>query len=270
MGIATPEVSSFVKEVEKKSRFRLFTKKTFLSRSTGYLIPSINPKKKSHLVKLRYINTRLGRVITKEEINRFKLVFDLNEFLNLNDIDYHTLYKRENYDEFVKNHVGFLSFDQSFIIFRNIDTSSPIRYRNYRILDKKREDESKIFITKDKIDILSERFELVITEGVFDLMQIMKYFHSSDVIGLSANGSGQGTTLRKAFSLGLFPCTAHIYLDNDSEQKKRKINRIIQQSGHFARSNYTDLHIYSNKFPNEKDFGVPFNKIQRDREVIKL
>ena len=54
---------------------------------------------------------------------------------------------------------------------------------------------------------------------------------------------------------GFINAIYHIYLDNDID------NKVLYNIKNFTKNNFT-IYCHKNKYPGEKDFGVPLNKIQ--------
>ena len=121
------------------------------------------------------------------------------------------------------------------------------------------------FSTRKKIDLLSPRFKIVITEGVFDLMQVEYLFHQDDkndmsFLSLAMLGNAFQSLLSSIASAGLFPADIIYYADDEQEPIEAALQPppvlLSKRAG-------SSLVIYRNAYSGEKDFGVPESKIDR-------
>lgn len=241
---------------------------TDLTSRTRLIIPPIT---KIDTPKLQYLNDRLGRKISKPDIERYKLVFSLIDFLEVNNIKEYTadLSTIEFIDEFF---FGSLSLDETNLTFRNITESVTNRYRLYSLYNIT--NKSKTFSVRKDLDLFADRFRIVITEGVIDLMQIEHLFYDDDTlsspnyISTTVNGNTISHVVNEILSLGIFPADIDIYIDNEYksfEKITKDLNRL-----RIRKSSYFKINVFTTNDPKLKtakqDFGVPIDQIK----LVKL
>lgn len=216
----------------------------------------------SNLTKLKYINTRLGTNLTIEDCVSLKIILNLYEVLKANNIPYS---RHENIIyQLSDGFVGFLSYDNSFINFRNLNMIPNLysaidkRYINYNIFNKF-DNTQRFYTIPAQIDFMKP-ISIHIAEGPFDILSIYLNLRSSiekeNAIFCSVAGSGYLGLLRLwIIQLGTPFLDIHIYPDND-------VNDIVfmqfkEQIKPFGYS----ITIHRNIYSGEKDFGVPKNRI---------
>jgi hypothetical protein len=217
---------------------------------------------KKHTDFTRYLMDRLNTRITRFDIERYKILPNgLYDFLNENKIDYLTVSQKKG-DFLNDNCLGFLSADESHIIFRYIGSEKvEQRYTDYRIFRK--EGGTKTFTTRGEVNLLQPRFNIILTEGIIDLIQIEKQFYSENiknVIGMSFNGHNY-SNVTKLFELGMINLDLDIYYDNDDDAIK-DVKKFLSTNP-FMKFGDMNIKNYRNAFSGEKDFGVPLERIKR-------
>lgn len=235
--------------------------KTNKYKNTKSIKVSIPPlrKEENSIRKAKYVFDRLGTLIDPKEFEGIKIIWSLRDFLATNNI-------REN-GEYAwlleKDYVGFLSVNNDFIIFRDITGSHKMRYVKYNIFGFY--DNSQCFYSiPGKVDLLSPRdLHIKIAEGPFDILSILYNVENGNrdnVIYLASSNGDFYTPLLHYFQKGLVGSNIFIdiYKDNDSKLNYTMLKKRLK----VYTTSVKNTTVYYNGFQNEKDFGVPKNRIQ--------
>ena len=216
-------------------------------------------------IKLNYINQRIGTNLTYDDLSRLKIVLNLKDFLNLNNID--SLTRQSNIiDQLDFNFVGFLSIDNAFFNMRRICEEGKLiksidkRYINYKIFEDVYETSERFYTIPTKIDLnCPERIKIHIAEGPFDILSIYKNLRNEEVgIYSSIAGSNyKGLAMYFIEQYKLPYVEFHFYPDNDKLGSNYKLKKVAA----YLKPLHTPVFIHRNTFPGEKDFGVPINRI---------
>ena len=208
--------------------------------------------------KREYIENRLGCEITKKDILNLRIIPHLEDLLVLNKMEKMLDNKsfREKCYDIDKNGVGWLSQDNSHAVFRMVN--GPYRYRNIKLTNSVVS--SKVYTVKNKIDILSNKFTIILTEGIFDVLSVFKNLfngeNNPDRLFVASNGKGFSYfPLRFQREYGFLNLDLHIYSDND-------VSLDYYKDLFKFNKRFSEVNIFFNTFKGEKDFGVPLNKIE--------
>jgi hypothetical protein len=216
-------------------------------------------------IKLNYINNRLGTNYNYADIRRLKIVLNLYDLLNENNIT--SITRNKNIvDQLNINFLGFLSIDNAFLNMRRIVDEGLVyssidkRYINYKIFDKF--DTSERFYTiPAKLDLLDPNpVKINIAEGPFDILSIYENIRNREP-GIYSSIAGSNYIGLIFYFLNTFKIPyseIHIYADNDSAGSNEKMNKIAN----ILKNLRIKLFIHRNLMPNEKDFGVSKDKIK--------
>ena len=247
----------------KKSR----SSKTKLFKKYSYTTIGCVQNSELDLEKLNYINNRLGLSLTIEQALKDKIVFSLLYFLYYNGINNVNVSDAE-LNAISNNFIGFLSLDNSFIIFRNCSgkkmelDSLKKRYKKYQITSDENDiDLFKYYCIPTRIDTLSmEPINIHVAEGPFDILSIcynLNHNNRDNQIYISAGGKGYANAVYAIIDiLKLSPnIIIHIYPDNDVEDDKIKMYMY----------RFTDIgvpvYMHRNIHDGENDFGVKMSRI---------
>lgn len=216
-------------------------------------------KTENSIRKLKYLTRRLG---TKEPINhldQIRVITDLYETLELNGI----YYKNSLLDTYNKDYIGFASVQNEYIILRDITNSHQQRHVKYNIFGLHENTHSFYTIGNTVNTITMSPIHIILAEGVFDILSVafnvigeipINYVFSSVSMGTFYN------PLLFYFNKGIVGenIFIEIYKDNDSKIDYQALkNKIKPYTKHFK--------VFYNSYPNQKDFGVPSNRIQVDQ-----
>ena len=222
---------------------------------------SLITEDKLSLFKLKYINDRLGTNLTLRDCIQNKIVLNIKDLIQENRLE---LTRHPNIvDQLDANFLGFLSYDNAFVNMRNLGIrevyqSIDKRYINYNVFDKY-DNTLKFYVPPINIDLFDPSpVRLHLAEGPFDILSI-KYNivgPSNRDIFVSVGGSSYKGCLRHFITnMGLYNLEIHIYMDNDQSQKQIYDNSILLRYFNIP------LYIHNNAYPNEKDYGVPRDRI---------
>lgn len=222
--------------------------------------------------KLAYINNRLGLSLNYNDILGKKIVLNLRDLLGSNHITSLTR-NIKVIEEFDRYFVGFISMDNAFVTLRRIVDKGVVysgidkRYQNYNIFDKK-DNTERHYVIPTNIDLsVPRKVQIHIAEGHFDILSIYYNLRKDpNQIYVSIGGSEYlGIIKYFLYVLKLIYVDIHVYPDNDKFGSRDMMMEIKE----FLRPYSTiSLFIHRNLFPNEKDFGVPLNKIDERIEKI--
>ena len=216
------------------------------------------------LTKIAYINNRLATNLTYQDLISCKVVLNLYEFLNHNNIKQLTMHRyiTDSLDRFF---IGFLTNTNTTLIMRNILNRNPdpknkilsMRYMKYKVLPNVSSDTS-YYIIPSTCDTY-KTIDIYIAEGPFDILSIfynLQHGNRQNKI-YAAVGSKSYLNLIEYFftHLGLINVRFHIYIDSGIEQSiLNEIAKRIKPIG-------IEIWIHINTYSGEKDFGVPLSRI---------
>jgi len=188
--------------------------------------------------KVKYITSRLGI----EYHNRYKIVDSISNFININNIKN---YNHKMIPILERYYVGFISYDNSHIIFRNINTKcdKKYRYHNFKIFEG-----NKSYIISKDINIMTPVLNIVLAEGCFDIIGI--YNKYSDIYGDNTIygavcGNSYLSLIKTIIKRGFMNVDIHIYSDNDIDVEHYK-------------------HIKSDILMKNNNINVYYNQIGKD------
>lgn len=212
--------------------------------------------------KITYVNNRLGTNLTPTDFMNLKLVVNLNDIIERNNIK--TLTRDFNaVQDLDRAFVGFLSMDNGFVTLRKLDNqlvykSVDSRYVNYRLFDKEDTSE-RFYVVPQTIDLLQpNRIKLHVAEGGFDILSIYLNVRKQEPgIYATVSGSNYSSVISYFMMEKMIPnLEVHLYPDND--QPKWKIDSIVRSYYPFQ----MPIYIHRNISPKEKDFGVSPDRIK--------
>jgi hypothetical protein len=195
-------------------------------------------------------------------VKKFKVVSDARQFFIDNNINI----LPGQYD--FNNSVGFVSSDNSHVIFRDMTGNQPKRYYNLNLQPSvEKSTTNKMFNIRSAVDVLSETVNLVMTEGIFDIIGVYEYFYKDKVqdqnnyIFASANGKGYAAVIMNYMRMGFLNINITIYSDSDVNTYFFK--NLKESLPYIKTSNIT-------VFYNEKgkDFGIPQEEIKLKKVII--
>ena len=218
--------------------------------------------------KLEYLRNRLGYNFTINDLSRFKIILNLYDYLNANNVSNLTRYK-DICDQLDMFFLGFLSKDNSFITMRRLVPENKVhpninmRYVNYNIYGLQ-DNSSRYYIIPGEIDP-ARKLKIHIAEGPFDILGVYLNTHSDKQNSIFAAIGGKsylGIVQYFIRNFGFIDFDLHVYADNDVDDYS-----IINIKNMLSIFNI-DIYLHRNVFPGEKDFGVKKENI--DERILRL
>lgn len=220
--------------------------------------------------KLQYLKQRIGVDFTPELITRCKIILSVVDFINMNhiptkDLSYQLLQTLENY------YVGFLSANNNKVTFRRInDNEKLLRYFKWTI-DSFNTTPNNFYAPENiQVPLLyTDPIHIHIAEGTFDILSIMLNMeHDPSQMHLFYGSCGYNfdTIVKFLIYQGVnTDLTVELYSDAD---KSDYSNMKVLSSG---RNEIWIDHavIHRNRYPGEKDYGVPPERIIDGTRIIR-
>lgn len=211
----------------------------------------------NNLNKIRYVENRLGYNFSLDDLSDIKMITSLKEFLILNDINYVTC-KPEFAKMLEKQYIGFLSNNNSHILFRDITNSSKISWYKYKVL-KESSDQKAFYSIPAEADLYTdEDITINLSEGVVDCLSIAYNlnYKRENTFNIAVCGKFYNNMIKKLLGMGLVGdnIIINIFSDNDHTED-------------------TSIEGYSYKLskykPLVKEINVYYNLLSKDCGVTK-
>ena len=223
---------------------------------------------RENLMKLQYLNDRLGTRFSLDELPKLKIVPSLLEFMVHNDIETVPNVEPWILDTLNREYVGFLSANNNLITFRHVDYIRRKAWRYYKLyLNPLNPDGSTFYSVPSRVPMFYDGgLHVHIAEGTFDILSIrynLQPQHDNQVFYASC-GYSYLNVLRHLARHGLVGnSTLHIYADADkSDDDHRKILKspVVALHDHVV--------VHRNGAADEKDYGVPLDRIVDTERVL--
>lgn len=220
-------------------------------------------------VKLKYINSRLGLNLSYNDLLQNKIVLNLKDLLDSNNIQNIT----RNIDiinQLDFSFLGFLSQDNAFLNMRNLSKkelhpSINKRYINYNIFGKV-DNTLRYYTIPTGIDLtLPQRIKLHIAEGPFDILSIyynLRHQESHSIYSSILGSSYKSILLHFILNMKLINLEVHMYIDNDID------NYVVYDVKKLLDVFQIPLYLHRNMKSGEKDFGVTLDRIQEQIQRV--
>lgn len=212
--------------------------------------------------KLDYLSRRFGLRFNAQDAARFKIILNLKDFLNINNITNYTRHP-DMVDALDKFFIGFLSMDNRYVMMRRLVPDGKLpkfidyRYVNYDIFGAESQG-VKYYAIPNVVDI-TRPMEIHIAEGAFDILS--SYFFVAPM-GINAafiaiGGKAYENAIKFLLSqYGFIGFILHIYADADVDDRMFiKIKNMLSPFN-------IPVFIHRNQVSGEKDFGVSMDKIK--------
>lgn len=205
---------------------------------------------------IRYIEDRLGKGLTIEDYDRFKIVWDINGL-----IPYISNQRVINTLPSNQKSISFLSEDKSCLLTRMFEETEFDRWKKTKLYPN----ENRIFYTiKSEIDLFSDDEIVVnVAEGVFDIIGVYKHFPSKNSIYIACLASDYECGLQFAIHKGFIGknIRVNIYMDDNIDETllKKRLKRFRWIIG--------SIYLYRNM--KAKDFGCKFENIEMVEHQIQ-
>lgn len=221
--------------------------------------------------KLKYINNRLGLDFNYGDLLANKIVLNLGDLLDANNINQYTRHP-DVMQELDSSFIGFISLDNGYVNLRNlrrgkVNKSIDTKYVNYNIFNC--EDNGKrCYVLPTNINLNNPNpIRVHIAEGTFDILSVRYNLrkdmdNSHDIFAAICGKSYLNLLKLFIVDFGIMNMEIHLYMDNDIDNW---IYEVVKTN--MAPFGY-NIFVHLNKSPGEKDFGVPLDRI--DEYTYKL
>lgn len=259
LGCYEPGLIAVCNEQNKKSTKPSGFKNSIIFKSANPLMALSNNE--FAIKKLNYISNRLGCVFNSHDAAKFKIILNLKEFLDINNITTYT--RQPNMVDLIdKFFLGFLSIDNQYAIMRRLVPEGKLpsyidyRYLNYNIFDNSDEG-LKYYTIPNMVNPLLP-VDIHIAEGAFDIISIylnVAPLGSNAVFGAVCGKSYLSLVRFFIINYGFTSFNLHLYPDSDVGNDKMEI---IKED---VRPFGAKVFVHRNTFPGQKDYGVSRDKI---------
>ena len=215
--------------------------------------------------KLDYISRRLGVQFNAQDAARFKIILNLKDFLDINNITRYTRHP-DMVDALDKFFIGFLSMDNRYVMMRRLVPEGKLpefidyRYVNYDISGSSTQG-IKYYAVPNIVDI-TRPMEIHMAEGAFDILSSYLFVAPMGVNAtfVAIGGKAYENAVKFLISqYGFIGFVLHIYADADVNDRM-----FVNIKNMLAPFNIP-VFIHRNRMPGEKDFGVSMDKIQEQK-----
>ena len=171
---------------------------------------------------VRYIESRLGKGLTYDDYDKFKIIWDMNGL-----IPFITDPRVKNTLPSNNNSISFLSDDKSVILTRFFRDEEP-RWKKSKLFSL---DTKSFYTIKTTLDLFtSEKIIINIAEGIFDILSVYMNFNDEDnSVHIGSLGADYESAISYAISCGFIGSNVivRVYIDSNIDQNilKRKIKK---------------------------------------------
>ena len=218
-------------------------------------------------LKLAFINKRLGTNLNFKDLMDLKIVLNLHDLLNRNNIKEFTRYPNI-VDELNKSFIGFISSDNSRLNMRNLREGKVLsyvdkRYINYNLFKDSSNTSSYVIPTSFDLN-REERTKIHVAEGPFDILSVyLNLRNREEGVYKSLLGNNYLSLIEYIlFELKLFYSEVHIYRDLGVDYE------IFTEISNLLSVFNIPVYLHTNTSIGEKDFGVSPDRIIEN--IIKL
>lgn len=192
------------------------------------------------------------------DLEKYKIVFSLFDLIDLNGLTSITC-SEQMFKTLNNNFIGFVSYDNSHVIMRNLSSKTlpNMRYYNYNIFNDPTG--NRFYVMPNKVDLLTTKINIIATEGIFDIIGVKEHVYygkmDSSTIYTAICGTGFQNVIKKFAKMGFIDMNIHIY--SDSDQGLNMYKSVKKQI-----SMFTDEKIKISYNILSKDYGVPKENIK--------
>jgi hypothetical protein len=263
-GVTDSSVIAEINEINKDAKFKRYSHIESKHNPLSVLLKrkvSIPPfiKTEESMEKVNYLKSRLFL----DEFNigllkSFKVITDLDYFFEHNDFTDlpKSVFNETHYNNLCKYYVGFLSYDNNFVVLRRLETAPTTLDRFYSInLFDIEEAESGFYAISKDIDIMTPKLKLVMAEGFFSLIGGLRLngldeLKDTSTVYATPMGKSFKKVIKNFIALGFLNMEIEIFSDPDLDARfYKKLFRSIP----LLRQLDIKMTVYWNAL--EKDFG---------------
>lgn len=221
--------------------------------------------------KLEYLKERLGIEFTSKMISDSKIILSFMDFLNSNKLKLPEHINPKLAKILEENYIGFLSANNNKITFRRISTNEKLRRYIKLSIDPYNTSPNNFYsLVNPSVDMMyNYPIHVHIAEGTFDILGI-KYnmIHDPSQVHLfyASCGYNFNTIIKWLIYMGVnTDLIIHLYSDNDKSDYENI--KVLNNSINVCWIDHAFIH--RNILENEKDFGVPKDRISESSIQIK-
>lgn len=233
------------------------------SKAKDLVVPKIRDTEMNRF-KLKYISARLGIPFTYEALEYLRVIPSIKDFLKLNYLSPNPDWVR-SINKLDLYYVGFLTSDKTNIVFRDVTDTRKIKYLKYPIFHGI--DLGEMFYSIPmQIDVMSPEINMHVAEGIFDILGVFFHVMRADTKNnfyIAVCGSGYKRVLRYFLRKG-FLTNLNVNIYSDSDKSFNWYNNLSD-----LRLWCNETNLFYNAMEDEKDFGVPKNKILIKKAVFR-
>lgn len=227
------------------------------------LLPPLNNENTKR--KLKLFEDRMGIKLTTEKILKYKMVFNLLDYLEYNNIRNITRDKQivKALDE---KYLGFLSVNNEFINMRNMGeiTKYNKRYENYNVYGIQ-DNTKRFYVIENKINVMNT-IDVHIAEGTADIIGVREHVcncKDDDTIYAACLGLSYENIIRYIVKKGILFANYHIYSDqgvpiSEYREIKKKLKDVVKG----------EFNIYYNTNKDYKDCGTRKENIKLKKHMV--
>lgn len=218
--------------------------------------------------KLFYVENRLGLHFDDRELRRLKVITSLKDFIRLNDIEGITCQPAmANLVE--QDYVGFLSSNNSYILFRDITEKHKISWYKYPITNESR-GQQVLYSVKSSANLYTEdTITINLSEGVMDCISIRHNIYSKsndNILNFAVCGKFYSSVIRYLIGLGFVGSNIIINIFSDNDHTWDTSLKYYQKELKDFSFLVGEINIYYNTL--YKDCGVPKSQISLQKYRI--
>ena len=200
---------------------------------------------------VRFIEARLGKGLTEDDYDRFKIVWDMNELCK-----YITSQRVRNGLPCNIDSISFLSDNKSMVMSRTFDMGS--KESQWRKITIVKSDQRSFYTIKTQLDLFTRDPIVVnIAEGIFDILSVYKNFREAEnEVYIAALGSDYISALDYMIAKGFIGHNVLVKIYIDDGINEQSLIRGLKRYKWIFKS----ISIFKNM--KSKDVGVPIDQIK--------
>lgn len=203
---------------------------------------------------VKYIEKRLGKGLTEDDYNKFRIVANMNTL-----IPYISSEKIRNTLPSNRDSITLLTDDKSMMLTRLFDDEH-VRWTKTKI---RRTDNRPFYTISATLNLFTNDIITVnIAEGVIDVISAYKNFNKENSVFIAALGSDYIEALKYAILKGLIGTNVNVNIYIDSDQDEKKLSKSLKEY------KWMFGNIFVCKNVKDKDIGVTLDKISLEVKKI--
>lgn len=268
-GVLTPKVLNMISSVPPKILMSLASNNQNKSHVIKMMDSVVYNLRKEPIIdnettraKLDYFNKRLGIYASLQDMVNNKLVLSLDSLVRVNNLQYNA--KSEVIRELDTNFIGAITISNTLVYLRAITDQTQL-YKHFKYVLVPKIGINRYYAIPTASN-LEKRVRINIAEGIFDINSVffnLRECNRDNEIYISCGSQSYLPCIKRLLiDYGLLDCEFHLYLDNDVPE------RLITRIKNTCKPIGLTVYGHHNLYPGEKDYGVPYNRIQDTQYTI--